>query len=263
MTLTAVEIDTAPTIAQSHAAALDYHAPAGPKPFDGIVVPLTKGNLDGLYAVALHASDDSASPQLHAVQVTARHFIATDRYTMAAWTHADNAPNQCDVAPPPAEAGDPEPVLIPLEAAQWLAKQTDKSLDLGNGTLRRNRIDTLAEAFGVIHFLPDSITVYSAGRILASVDFEPLPRATNFPPVLRLFPATAEEVDSGSINGQGVALGGEHLEKIIKGAKRAGDRNGPILFRTLADGDAWRRPMLVTFRGQPRFHSLVQPNMLQ
>lgn len=219
-----------------------------------IELPYTAEMLSGMFAVAQHTTKDDVTPAIHAVKVTPRFFVATNRYTVGRWEHNTEA----DAGPLTAEGvlvNDPDAVvLVPRKAAEWLAKQLPKVLGVEDP---RN----LSESPYVVVFTPESVTVKWAGNdgaILAVTRFEVV--VGNFPPVERLFPEvrSSDRLDDFM---PVVSLKPEFLEMFIRGAKRTVVREAPMRFQLQkSDNPNKPGPVLITFAD--RFTGLLQPNIL-
>jgi hypothetical protein len=219
-----------------------------------IELPYTAELLDGMFAVAQHASKDNATPIITMVKVCPRFFVATNRYTVGRWEHNTEA----EVGPVTAEGvlvNDPDAVvLIPRKAAEWLAKQTPKVLGVTDPRL-------VAGSSYVVVFTPESVTIKWAGpegEVLAVTRFEVV--TGNFPPVERLIPEVTAEYAPEDILPV-VSLNPAHLEMFIRGAKRTLYREAPMRFRlTKTENPSKPGPVVITFAD--RFVGLLQPNLL-
>lgn len=219
-----------------------------------IELPYTTELLDGMFAVAQHASKDTYAPAICTVKVSPQFFVATNRYTVGRWEHNTEA----EAGPVTAEGvlvNDPDAVvLIPRKAAEWLAKQTPKVL----GVLDPARV---SESPYVVVFTPESVMVKyagSEGQVLATTRFGQV--VGNFPPVERLLPETTDAPTREDILPV-VSLKPEFLEMFIRGAKRTVEREAPMRFRlTKTDNPSKPGPVVITFAD--RFVGLLQPNIL-
>lgn len=209
---------------------------------NAVTLPYSLGLLNGLFAVALHASRDDITPIIGTVQVTPRHFIATDRYSVGQWEHTIPAAGYAD---------DPRAVMVPRTAAEWLTKQQPKAL----GFTGR---DIAASGALEVTFRADSITVQWAGGgdVLAVTRYAPI--VGNYPPVARLLPDTDDVED---IPAAPVALGAAQLEKFTKGCAKVAGKDAAIrIIPSKTANPAKPGPVLITF-GQ-HFRGLLQPSVM-
>lgn len=229
---------------------------ATPQADTSITLPYSTDLLGGIFAVAQHASKDAMSPVLTTVQVGTRHFVATDRYTVGEWEHTTIAESE-------ARHGYSEPtnpdlkILVPRSAAEWLAKQTFKVFGFVSQSFADNALEIVFASDSITVRYADGVLNADSDRVVAIQRFNPI--GGNFPPVARLFPA---ENGTGAYSGAGlVSLGPDHLDKLIKGIKRAGVKNESIRFQlTAADNPNKPGPVVATFG--TRFRALVQPNLI-
>lgn len=214
-----------------------------------IRLPYRVETLDGLFAVAQHASKNDVTSIIQTVQVTTREFIATDRYTVGVWEHttlAESTERYGDDGPDDATAE----ILIPRATAEWLSKQLPKTLGHSQGSAELILEIVLTEDSVSIVEVRETMTIVAATQLFTRV-------GGNFPPVRRLFPGD----DAKQYDGAGViALGPEHLSKFIKSILRAGGKHEALRFALTHTDSGKPGPVVVEFG--TRFHGLMQPNLL-
>lgn len=208
-----------------------------------ITVPLADA-IEAFTAVLPHASKDDVTPVLTCVQLSVQDdgkiaFVATDRYTVGRFRTEGE--------------GEPETkILLPREAAEWVAKITVKSLRYAADAPYR---------VTVTEHDKDEITVAisspTTSRIERSQSFKH-PGTLNFPPVDRLFPA------GDFLIGPATALAPAHLVKLTTYAAKY-HRTQPIkFFGTLnPESTEYRGEMLAPLLARiGKLDALIQPNLL-
>lgn len=225
-----------------------------------ITLPYSQSLLNGMFAVALHASKDDMSPIIETVKVDARTFIATDRYTIGQWEHttlAESNERNGEQGPANPDAH----VLVPRTAAEWLAKQSLRTLGFDRYMLETALTVTFAPDHISIQWATDASATSTNGepQVVAITRFAEL--KGNYPPVARLLTEESDYVNKDHNAPAMIALGPEHLDKVIKGCKRAGDRNEPIrMWLTKSDYSDKPGPIGISFA--KRFLGAIQPNLI-
>lgn len=201
---------------------------------DTITLPYSVELLNGMYSTALHAEKSTgATPIIQAVQVNRTKLIATNRYTVAEYTHSVT------------ESDDGVTVLIPRSAAEWLAKQTPKLLGIDKVQL----LDGDDSVF-VVECAPDHVAIaYRESRtVLTITRFDPV--TGNFPPGARLFP----DESGWPKDPAPVLLNPALVELFTKGATKLLGKDRP--FRVTVYDD--KKPVLIEFPGVG-IRGLIQP----
>jgi hypothetical protein len=224
-----------------------------------ITLPYSPATINGMAAVALHASKDGFTPILCAVQVTQRHFVATDRFTVGQWEHT----SMSESIERHGETGPADPdatIILPRTAAEWLTKQLPKPLGIDRLISRQNVFDEVE-----IVITNESISIQYSGptpTVIATTVFPEL--KGNYPPISRLFPADIS--DPGNAPAQ---LNPTYLAKFCTGAAKAADKNSPILMTNTRVKDSYKPgPVLIEFAADKacesgyRFRGLIQPNLI-
>jgi hypothetical protein len=210
-----------------------------------ITMPFNEA-VEAMGALLPHAAKDDIMGTLVSVRLepSARvaMLLATDRYSVGQWTTEATVEG--------------EGFIIPRNAAEWIAKLKPADLRMSGGrngrggqdyfvTIRQDDVDTQVE-----------IRYGDAGapKVEKSQTFD---RVTgNYPPVGRIL-ATAEAAEpfTGAF-----ALSALSLTKVLANAKLIG---GDARFAaTVSDNPAKPGPVRVTFAGEHRFQTIVQPNLI-
>lgn len=208
-----------------------------------ITLPLTPALTAGMAATLAHASRDKVTPVIATVQVTRRHFVATDRYTVGQYEHttlAESVERHGEEGPADPDAA----ILLPMDAADWLAKHKPT----GRQT---------------VTLTPDSVAIHwendADGAPIASRSFAPI--VGNYPPVARLIP---ERTDAPQ-EILPTSLGVDSLTKLAKSATALGradrTKNIPVRFQ-FAGSDGYKSAPVMATVGE-RFVSLIQPILVR
>jgi hypothetical protein len=224
-----------------------------------ITLPYSPATIAGMAAVVLHASKDGVTPIICAVQVTQRHFVATDRFTVGQWEHTSLS----ESIERHGEAGPADPdatIILPRTAAEWLSKQLPKPLDIDRPNSRQDVSERVEIVIANV-----SISIQYSGptpTVIASTVFPEI--KGNYPPTSRLFPA--EISDPGNAPAR---LNPTLLAKFCTGAAKAAEKESPILMTNTQVGDSHKPgPVLIEFAADEvcesgyRFRGLIQPNVI-
>lgn len=191
--------------------------------------------LSGLAAVSVTAPNDASTPVLHAVRISARQAVSSDRM-LATRLIIDES------------ATDEDGVLVPAPALRWLQKQTLRQLDT-------------AAAEIVVHFTNHAILIVGDGTVIAELDFEPI--TGFFPPIERLFAPDGlipDEATASSYSAETLNL----LAKIGRAIAPPRKPQGPITFTTTTwpgGLSASRARVVVTFADQPGLNVLAMQTL--
>lgn len=200
-------------------------------------------------ALLPHAAKDDVTNVIESVRfepsASGTSILATDRYSIGQWTTEATVEG--------------DGFTIPRNAAEWIAKLKPADLRMSGGrngrggqdyfvTIRQDDVDTQVEIrYG------DA----DAPKVEKSQTFD---RVTgNYPPVGRIL-ATAEAAEpfTGAF-----ALSALSLTKVLANTKLLEDRGGAARFAaTVSDNPAKPGPVRVTFAGEHRFQTIMQPNLL-
>ncbi|MFE6967008.1 hypothetical protein ACFVAJ_17990 [Agromyces sp. NPDC057679] len=226
-----------------------------------VVLPFTQKLLDGLFAVSLHSSDE---PVLNHVEVTSRHFTATNRHTIGRYEHTTAAEwlhlhgTEFPAAGDASKNPDGVAVLVPRTVVNELVKLTAKKLNIVDLKLLHANQD-LEHFPYTVTFTDMSVVVRRgmAGDILWEHGYKRF--SLNYPPAWKLMTVTEETLD------EPVSFNPEYIAIFARGAAKVNEKNEPMTFRgTTRDGK--QGPTLITFgkdRDQAgeviRFKGLVQP----
>lgn len=200
---------------------------------------LTIGYTDAMSGIAAvlpcAAPAKDMSAVLVAVLVTPEHFIATDRYTIARYTH------RTPIHP------DTDSAIIPRQAAEWLTKQTAKML---------NRDVTYLASAGRVEFTAEGVTITADGDVLAVTTFGAV--GGKFPPVARLIDGWQAATEA-----QPVSLDTKLLARFDKSVTALSTRHyGPEFILELGASSTGKPgPLRVTIGD--RFDGLIQPKLIR
>ena len=218
-------------------------------------------NVNGLAAVIPTASKNDVTPVICGVFIDGRAFTTTDRYAIAEWAHGGGfaGVNMADTVS--GSTG----IIVPMDAAKWLAKQTLKAL-LGAGPAR---VYDSSGSVEVAIIWPEAeegksredaqlvVRHKDSGKGITSLRF--FPTIGNFPAVARLFPADDAE---GHPTGE-ISLKPAFLKRASETAgKVARPDEGVRMKFTGSEHSTKPGPVLFTVASAPAFRYLLQPNLL-
>ena len=198
-------------------------------------------------AVLPHVSKDDVTPVITTALVSCDAWVATDRFTVG--RYAITRPHEGPLAD---IAENPNRIMVPREAVEWVAKIALKKLRQWPAAGYALTISQDMEELEGGHLREGDVTVsiVLGGKVERSQSFEPV--RGNFPPVERIIenwkPATDVAVQS---------LGPVQLEKITAFAKRAYPEM-PVLMEPGHSESDKPGPMRVTIGS---LVALLQPNM--
>ena len=217
-------------------------------------------NINGLAAVIPTASKDDVTPVICGVFIDGRAFTTTDRYAVAEWAHGGGFAG-VDMAD---TVGGSTGIILPMDAAKWLAKQTLKAL-LGAGPARMPG----AAEIEVAVIWPEAeegksrgqaqlvIRFAGGGEGITSLRF--FPTIGNFPAVSRLFPADDAE---GHPTGE-VLLRSAFLKRASEAAGKVAEREEGVRMKFMGSERSTKPgPVLFSVASAPAFRYLLQPNLL-
>lgn len=218
-------------------------------------------NLNGLAAVIPTASKDDVAPVICGVHIDGRAFTTTDRYAVAEWAHGGGFAGVDMADTVSGSAG----VIVPLDVAKWLAKQTLRAL-LGAGPAK---VYDAGNAVEVALIWPEAeegksrgqaqlvIRFTGGGEEIASLAF--LPTVGNFPAVARLFPADDAE---GHPTGE-ISLKPAFLKRASEAAGKVARPEESVRMKfTGSEHSTKPGPVLFSVASAPAFKYLLQPNLL-
>ena len=218
-------------------------------------------NMNGLAAVIPTASKDDVAPVICGVYIDGRAFTTTDRYAVAEWAHGGGFAG-VDMAD--AVSGSTG-IIVPMDAAKWLAKQTLKAL-LGAGPAK---LFDSSDSVEVAVIWPEAeegkaredaqlvVRHKDSGKEITSLRF--FPTLGSFPAVARLFPADdAEGYPTGELS-----LRPAFLKRASEAAgKVARPEEGVCMKFTGSERSTKPGPVLFSVASAPAFRYLLQPNLL-
>ena len=220
-------------------------------------------NMNGLAAVIPTASKDDATPVICGVYIDGRAFTATDRYAVAEWAHGGGFAGVDMADTVSSSAG----IIVPMDAAKWLAKQTLRTL-LGAGSAKLFNSSKSVEVEVAVTW-PEAeegksredaqlvVRHKDSGKEITSLRF--FPTLGSFPAVARLFPADDAE---GHPTGE-ISLKPAFLKRASEAAGKVAEREeGARMKFTGSERPTKPGPVLFTVASAPAFRYLLQPNLL-
>ena len=218
-------------------------------------------NMNGLAAVIPTASKDDITPVICGVFIDGRAFTTTDRYAVAEWAHGDGFAGVDMADTVSGSAG----IIVPLDAAKWLAKQTLRAL---LGAVPARLFDS-SESVEVAVIWPEAeegksredaqlvVRHEDGGKEITSLRFFPI--FGNFPAVGRLFPADDAE---GHPTGE-ISLKPAFLKRASDAAAKVANREEGVRMKfTGSEHSTKLGPVLFSVVSAPAFRYLLQPNLL-
>ena len=218
-------------------------------------------NMNGLAAVIPTASKNDVTPVICGVFIDGRAFTTTDRYAVAEWAHGGGFAGVDMADTVSGSAG----IIVPMDAAKWLAKQTLKAL-LGAGPAK---LFDSSKSVEVAVIWPEAeegksredaqlvVRHKDGGKEITSLRFFPI--LGNFPAVARLFPADDAE---GHPTGE-ISLKPAFLKRASEAAGKVADREEGVRMKfTGSEHSTKPGPVLFSVLSAPQFKYLLQPNLL-
>lgn len=192
----------------------------------------------GIAAVLPHASKDDVTAIITAVNVSPEFFTTTDRYAIGRYAHG--APIAEDLAA----------IMLPRTAAEWLAKQTVKSLGFGTrDSLIGLRVTITAETIA-IHWegtRDEPLALHRFARL-----------AGNFPPVGRLIDGWEPAADAYPVR-----LSAEFMARFSTSAAKLDGKAATFIIEfSKPGGYSGDKPGPVRITIGERFSGLLQPNLI-
>ena len=218
-------------------------------------------NMNGLAAVIPTASKDDVAPVICGVFIDGRAFTTTDLYAVAEWAHGGGFAGVDMADTVSGSAG----IIVPLDAAKWLAKQTLRAL---LGAVPARLFDS-SESVEVAVIWPEAeegksredaqlvVRHEDGGKEITSLRFFPI--FGNFPAVGRLFPADDAE---GHPTGE-ISLKPAFLKRASDAAAKVANREEGVRMKfTGSEHSTKLGPVLFSVVSAPAFRYLLQPNLL-
>ncbi|MFF8817838.1 hypothetical protein ACF07D_07565 [Leucobacter sp. NPDC015123] len=208
-----------------------------------VTLPLMEA-IEACAAVLPHASKDDVTPVITTANLEGDRIVATDRYTVGAFTLSQKASG---------------PIMVPRQALDWIARTNPRTLVGHFAGMRPEayqvRITGLTPGVSGPDLLEEAVMV----EILLEGKPE---RMQQFRPVTGTFPPIAErllDVHEMATEVVPVNLGPEFIERVTGYAKKW-RRGVPIRF-TAGKSDNPNKPGVVRV-SIGKFNGLIQPNLL-
>ena len=218
-------------------------------------------NMNGLAAVIPTAPKDDVTPVICGVFIDGRAFTTTDRHAVAEWAHGGGFAGVDMADTVSGSAG----IIVPLDAAKWLAKQTLRAL-LGAVPARLFDSSESVEVAVIWPEAEEGKTREDAQLVVRHKDNKEEITSLRFSPTLRDFPAVSQLFPAGDAEVRPVGevlLKPAFLKRAAEAAGKVAEREEVVRMKfTGSEHSTKLGPVLFSVVSAPAFRYLLQPNLL-